>query len=258
VIAENERDYELSFGSRHRLGRVGQVWQLLRGKARAGMPGFAGATGAIVSSRATIAAVRLDLANTVFFSRDSMSAKVLNRSGQGAPGPASRAQDLGALRVDQPETRDQVSRLVHKLCADPNLFEDLVQEALLCYWQAEVSHPGQSASWYRQRCHLWIQDYFKKGRSVDSPKHNLCACSIGQAAEIAAAPDGDILQEICERDDFEELTRRLDPAAQQTLRLLSEGLTVREIASALHISHVAVISRRRHIAATAAGLGIHP
>ena len=187
-----------------------------------------------------------------------MSAKMFNPCGHCAPAPASVAEDLGGLRVDQPETRDQVSRLVHKLCTDPNRFEDLVQEALLCYWQAEVRHPGQSASWYRQRCHLWIQDYFKKGRSVDSPKHNLCACSIGQAAEIAAAPDGDILQEICERDDFEELTRRLDPAAQQTLRLLSEGLTLREIARALHISHVAVISRRRHIAAMAAGLGISP
>ena len=182
---------------------------------------------------------------------------MLAQPGHRVSGPVSGAANPGGLLVGQPEIRDQVSRLVHKLSSDPNLHEDLLQEALLCHWQAEVSNPGQTASWYRQRCHFCIHDYLRKGRSVDSLKHSRSTGSIDPAGELDSTPDGDIFQEICERDLFEELTSRLDPADQCTLRLLREELTLREIARALHISHVAVIGRRRRIAATAAGLGIH-
>jgi RNA polymerase sigma factor (sigma-70 family) len=186
-----------------------------------------------------------------------MSAKVFGQPGHRASGLVSGAEHRGGLLVGQPAIHDEVSRLVHKLSNDPNQYEDLLQEALLCYWQAVASNPGQTASWYRQRCRFCIHDYLRKGRSVDSLKHNRSACSIDEVAEHDSTPDGDIFQEICERDLFDELTRRLDPAEQRTLRLLREELTLREIAQALHISHVAVIGRRRHIAATAAGLGIH-
>jgi RNA polymerase sigma factor (sigma-70 family) len=166
------------------------------------------------------------------------------------------AENCGGLLAVQPETREQVRRLVRKLCNDPGLHEDLLQEALLCYWQAELRNPGQTASWYRQRCCFWIQDYLKKGRSVDSPKHRCSTCTSDGSGAVDSVADEDILQAICAGDAFNELARRLDAAEQRTLRLLGEERTLREIARELHISHVAVIARRRRIAATAAGLGI--
>jgi RNA polymerase sigma factor (sigma-70 family) len=172
-----------------------------------------------------------------------------------AIGPPFPGNNGGLLAV-QTETREQVSRLVHKLCNDPALYEDLLQEALLCYWRAEVRNPGQTASWYRQRCRFCIQDYLKKGHSVDSLKHRCSACASDGSGALDSVAADDILQEICAGDAFNELARRLDATEQRILWLLREELTLREIARELHISHVAVIARRRHIAATAVGLGI--
>jgi DNA-directed RNA polymerase specialized sigma24 family protein len=156
----------------------------------------------------------------------------------------------------QPETCARLRRLVHKLCHDPNLFDELLQEALLCYWQAEASNPGQTASWYRQRCRFCIQDYLKKGHSVDCLKHRCFTCQSDGSGALDPVADDDILQEICAADAFNELARELDATEQRILSFLKEELTLREIARELHTSHVTVMARRRHIAATAVGLGI--
>jgi DNA-directed RNA polymerase specialized sigma24 family protein len=171
-----------------------------------------------------------------------------------APGPASvsapkdGAHNSPSLLFDQPETCDRLSRLVHHLCKDPNLHEDALQEALLCYWQAEVSHPGQTADWYLRRCRFWIFDYLGKGRSVDSPKHRASTCLDENPGVFALGAPEDILQGICERDLFEQLMRRLGPAGQRVLPLLRQGLGVREAARELRLSHVAILAQRRHIA----------
>ena len=167
------------------------------------------------------------------------------------------AESSGSLLAAQPETREQVSRLVHKLCNNPNLYDDLLQEALLCHWRAEVRNPGQTASWYRQRYRFCIQDYLKKGHSVDSLKHRGPTCTSDGSRALDSVAADDIPQAICAGDAFNELACRLDAAEQRTLRLLREEMTLREIARELHISHVAVLARRRHIAAIAVGLGIH-
>jgi DNA-directed RNA polymerase specialized sigma24 family protein len=195
--------------------------------------------------------------NAPFLSRDSMRARLLPHLCHGVSAPICGAENSGALLAVQPETRDQVGRLVHKLCHDPNLYEELLQEALLCYWRSEVGNPGQTASWYRHRCRFCIQDYLKKGRSVDSLKHRRSTCASDGLGSLDSVADDDILQAICARDAFNELARRLNAGGQRTLWLLREELTLREIGRELHISHVAVIARRRHIAATAVGLGIH-
>jgi DNA-directed RNA polymerase specialized sigma24 family protein len=185
-----------------------------------------------------------------------MNAKVFAQPNHRPSAPIRGAENRGGLLVVQPETREQVSRLVHKLCHDPNLYEDLLQEGLLCHWRAEVSNPGQSASWYRQRCRFCIQDCLKKGHSVDSPKHRCSTCMSGGSPAFDSVAADEILQEICAGDAFHELERRLGAAEQRILRLLREELTLREIGQELHMSHVAVIARRRHIAAIAVGLGI--
>ncbi|MGO8930218.1 MAG: hypothetical protein ACLQU3_25395 [Limisphaerales bacterium] len=120
-----------------------------------------------------------------------------------------------------------------------------------------MRHPGQTVNWYKQRCRFSIYGYLDTGRSVDSLKHRSSACTVDEPEQLDSAADDDIVQQICEQDVFDELTRHLEAPEQRTLGFLRKGMTVREIARELHISHVAVIHRRRRIAATALGLGIH-
>jgi DNA-directed RNA polymerase specialized sigma24 family protein len=165
-----------------------------------------------------------------------------------ASAPSSGPEIGGDLLVIQPELRDRLMGLVRRLCHDPNLHEDVLQETLLCYWRTELARPGQTASWYEQRCRFWIQDYFKKGRSVDSPKHSSSCCSMHELGEPEMVAHADVLQEVCERDLFDVLLGRLDPPRQEVLRLLRKGLGLREMARDLGLSHVAVLGHRREIA----------
>ncbi|MGO8931754.1 MAG: sigma-70 family RNA polymerase sigma factor [Limisphaerales bacterium] len=188
-----------------------------------------------------------------------MKTNLLADSCHCASAPSLAAETRTGLLVAQAEIRDQVSRLVRRISRDPYLYQDLLQEALLCLWRAEVRKPGQTVSWYQQRCRFRIRDYLRAGRSVDSLKHHRSARSIDELEDSGGgprAPEGDLLQEVCARDLFDELMRQLDPAGQRTLRLLREERTVREIARELHLSHVAVLGQRRRIAAAAVGLGI--
>ena len=91
---------------------------------------------------------------------------------------------------------------------------------------------------------------------MDSLKHRAATCPNGDPEPPEPADDHNLLQEICTRDAFAELMRHLGPEERETLRLLGEEWTAREIARKLHVSHVAIVLRRRHIAATALRLGI--
>ena len=177
-----------------------------------------------------------------------MNADGSARGSASASAPKGEADNGQSLLAVQPKTCDRLRRLVHKLCKDPNLHEDALQEALLCHWRAEVDHPGQTAYWYLRRCRFCIFDYLGKGRSVDSPKHRDSTCLEENSGVLALGAPEDILQGICERDLFEQLMRRLGPAGQKVLPLLRQGLGVREAARALHRSHVAILAQCRHIA----------
>jgi hypothetical protein len=89
-------------------------------------------------------------------------------------------------------------------------------------------------------------------------KRRGAACSLDEPEEGELAADYDVLQEICERDAFNELMGHLGPDEQCTLDLLRTGMTLREIGGMLNVSAVAVLRRRREIAGTALGLGIQP
>ena len=164
-------------------------------------------------------------------------------------GSGARAENgLGRL-VERPEVQDVLRRLVHNLCHDPNLYEELLQEALLCHWRTEVSDPGHTLSWYLERCRFRIQHYFNQGRSVDSLKHSHSACSLDELDELELPVASDLRQEICARDEREELARRLDPVERQTLELRCEDLSEREIAQQEHVRPATIIERCRHTSA---------
>ena len=114
--------------------------------------------------------------------------------------------------IMQPEIYYQVHRLVHSISHDPNLYEDLLQEASLCFWRAQATHPGQKTSWYRQRCRFSIYGYLGAGRSVDSLKHRGPTCTSDGSRALDSVAADDILQAICAGDAFNELACRLDAA----------------------------------------------
>jgi DNA-directed RNA polymerase specialized sigma24 family protein len=164
---------------------------------------------------------------------------------------------LGLL-VERPEIQDALRRLVQVRCEDRTLQADILQEVQLCLWQSELTTPGQTLSWYLERCRFCIQHFFKKGRSVDSLKHSNSARSLDELDELELPVAGDLREEICARDEGEQLARRLNPAERQTLQLRGEELTVREIAQQEHVRPATVIDRCRHIRTIASGLGIRP
>ena len=160
--------------------------------------------------------------------------------------------------MERSEVQEDLRRLVQSRCNDPALQADILQEVQVCFWQAEVTTPGQTLSWYLERCRFRIQHYFNQGRSVDSLKHSHSACSLDELDELELPVASDLRQEICARDEHEELARRLDPVERQTLELRCEDLSEREIAQQEHVRPATIIERCRHIRAVASGLGIRP
>jgi hypothetical protein len=135
-------------------------------------------------------------------------------------GPTFVGDDRPDLLVTQPEVREQVNRLVHAICHNQVLFEDLCQVALLCLWQAEATHPGKTLSWYKQRCRHCICDWLGAGRSVDSLKHSSLACPLDETQELGLPSEEDLVGEVCEQDNFDELMLHVDLRDQPILRLL--------------------------------------
>src|SRR5215510_2636103 len=72
---------------------------------------------------------------------------------------------------DRKETLGLLRRIVARVSADPNLSDDLLQEAVIHFWLQEQRQPGNSLSWYLQSCYFRLENYLRRGRSVDSLKH---------------------------------------------------------------------------------------
>jgi DNA-directed RNA polymerase specialized sigma24 family protein len=189
---------------------------------------------------------------------DSMKAEAPTSTDHPASTLGAGAENGVGLLVERPEIQDALRRLVQARCNDPDLQEDIVQEVQLCLWRAEVTTPGKTLSWYLERCRFCIQHFFKKGRSVDSLKRSDSACSLNEFDELELPAAGDLWEEICARDEREQLAWRLDPQEQQTLQLRWEELSEREIAQQEHVRPATVIDRCRHIRTIALGLGIRP
>ena len=72
--------------------------------------------------------------------------------------------------------------------------EDLMQEALVCFWQRQ--YPGRRRSWYLQSVKFYLQHFRASGRSLDSPKR--------RGAQAAFADDCDERDDWLDTLDFDE------------------------------------------------------
>jgi DNA-directed RNA polymerase specialized sigma24 family protein len=116
-----------------------------------------------------------------------------------------------------------------------------------------------------------LLNLLRKGRSVDSLKHRkgriqLLDSAVDDRSEsdgldgLVENPDSgeSVFAQVCARDILTCLCRWLAPPDRLILHHLMDGLSVREIASRLRLSHTAVVKRQRKIASVALSLGLLP
>ena len=165
---------------------------------------------------------------------------------------------------NNPDVRRRLQGLVNRLTANKGLHDDMMQEGLIHLWQSGERCPGQRSAWYLQACRFHLQNYLRRGRSVDSGKHFLCELPQtvnGQDSDEVQRElhtDGDFWDEVNARDLVSVLSRWLTPREKQVLDCLADGLSAREIAKRLDLSHTWVITCRRRIVILALKSGITP
>ena len=166
--------------------------------------------------------------------------------------------------TDEPAVRKALLHIVIALEDNFHAREDLLQEAFLCFWSRTRQFPGKRLSWYLQNVNFYLHHLKTSGRSLDSPKR--------RGAQAAFADDCDgrddwldtldsdegIMSAVHAHDIFSVLVDRLEPSDQDILRAMLEGLSISEIAHALHVPRGFVERHRRRIAKRAVKLGINP
>src|SRR5437762_1861577 len=186
-------------------------------------------------------------------------------------GQTTHLVNEGADVLERPETCSMLLRVVATITPDRCLQEDLLQEAVIHFWQLNNRRPGQSPSWYFKSCHLYLLNLLRKGRSIDSLKHRKGRIGLldpaaddssdgGGLTEIPGNPDSEdsVFGQVSARDILTSLYQWLDPPDRLILDHLADGLSVREIASRLQLSHTSVFKRQRKIASVAVSLGLRP
>jgi RNA polymerase sigma factor (sigma-70 family) len=158
------------------------------------------------------------------------------------------------MNVNEPVTRELLRRLVRTITANPALWDDLFQEALIHLWGIESRRPGFTRSWYLQSCKYHLRHYLAAGRSIDSMKRR----EMQVQAETESDPEMElydledsgesVLSHVCAREVITMLSRQLLPPEKAVLDCLADGMGPREIGRRLNISHTMVIKHRCKIA----------
>ena len=139
-----------------------------------------------------------------------------------------------------------------------------MQEAMVHLWRAEEEDPGRDEIWYLQGCRFHLQNFLRQGRSVDSFKRfRTQLFDEEEAADVfslfeLSEPDRSPWDEASFNDFVAVLEEWLTPHEKETLRCLMDGLSARETARRLDLSHTMVNRHRSRIAALALKLGIAP
>jgi RNA polymerase sigma factor (sigma-70 family) len=164
---------------------------------------------------------------------------------------------------EQPKTQELLSRIVARVNHDAVWRDDLFQEGMIHLWLIEQARPHQSLSWYMKSCQYHLRDYMAMGRSIDSWKRRQTQVSLSDQEEDEQEPpslgrrsEDTLLSEIGVLETMDLLRQRLTDKQHAVLVHLAEGLSSREIASKLSVSHKAVIKHRRKIASVAIASGI--
>ncbi len=166
------------------------------------------------------------------------------------------------MEIDQVEIQLQLKRIVRSVTRDPELFDDLLQEAYLHLWLKLLEMPGQTRSWYLQSCRFQLLHLVNGGSSMDAVKRRHARCeaeheqeTIERQVQQTGGAEA-VFDQVSTNDVLEQLMERLSPLQQQIFELLYKGCGLRETARVIEISHQAVSNHRRCIAEIAAQLGL--
>ena len=104
--------------------------------------------------------------------------------------------------------------MARRLTADRAWEEDLIQEAIIHLWLREKEHPGQTPSWYIQSCRLHLQNFLRKGRSIDggNHRHAVSLPFMEEEQHPNLGVDDSLFSRVCARDLVYELCKWLVPA----------------------------------------------
>jgi RNA polymerase sigma factor (sigma-70 family) len=164
-----------------------------------------------------------------------------------------------AMIFERRNMRGLLRGIVRRLTTERVLEEDLIQEAIIHLWLREKAHPGQRQSWYIQSCRLYLQNFLRKGHSVDGGKHRHAAglpIEPETQENLETHAEDTFLSLVCARDLLAELGKWLTPLEKEILSLAHDGLSLREIGGRLNLSHTSVLRHRHNIAALAGRLGL--
>jgi len=165
------------------------------------------------------------------------------------------------MLIDDARMRELLCRIAHRLSTDSAVREDLVQEAWVHLWRLEERRPSQRQSWYLQSCKFHLLNYLATGRSVDSPKRRSGRTDIDDEQDVGRGGDNgesDVFKQVSARDISALLSCRLTSFERSILTFLEEGMSAREIADRLEVTHPTVAKYRQRIASQALRLGIAP
>jgi RNA polymerase sigma factor (sigma-70 family) len=166
--------------------------------------------------------------------------------------------------ADDPAFRSRLQAMIRReFRPDPELEQDLMQEALLHLCRLENRGAQGTRGWHVESCRFHLLHYLDAGRSLDSPKRAARRISIHAFPaddQYARFWDDfldptDSLSELIARDMLSALRQRLGPRDWLVLNGLYGGLSLSEIAQALSVSVCAVSKRRDRIADQARRLG---
>ena len=180
------------------------------------------------------------------------------------PDSTSTKQKRRADRIIQrSRVRAILSRIARSVTRDPNIFEDLLQDALLFLWKQLQRWPGHRWSWYLKRCRFRIMDLLGSGRSLDAFKRRSMALEIvgnhlEDAQDETVQTQDSPLTSVCARDTLRRLWPRITSIQKTVLLCLFCGLSSRETARELHTSHQTIIYHRKQIVKAALAAGIVP
>ena len=167
------------------------------------------------------------------------------------------------MLIDMPGIQIRLHGIVQRLAPAP-LREDLVQESMVHLWRTEEQYPGRCEAWYLQSCRFHLQNFLRQGRSVDSHKRYGAQALNQDPADDEfqlfepTETNETLVDEVSVNDFMAELFRWLTLSEKETLRCLMEGLTDRESAKWLNVSHTLVNRHRARIAGIALKWGLRP
>src|SRR5439155_8564715 len=94
-----------------------------------------------------------------------------------------RSSAEGGLLTDKTAVHKALLQMVITLEENFHAREDLLQEALVCFWSRKRQYPGKRRSWYLQRVNFYLHHLKASGRSLDSPKRRGAQAAFSDASE---------------------------------------------------------------------------